>query len=428
MIPYIGDFVVNSTVRYFFGTNASTGASVNRTTAGSIRVYKNTSVTERTSVAGITDTSGFDSVTGLSALSIDLSNNTDAGFYAAANDYVVVLFGAVIDTQTVNVPLFQFSIENRSPALIMRNAIADSVWDEPYAGHTTAGTFGKLMDILRKSNYVTEGTVTSTVTPTIYTFSTNLTNETGAVDHQSLLFITGNHVGTSIPIIDYNQTNGLVTLEEPLHAPPSIGSEFVILGVHVHSVSGIVDAVWDELLSTHSISGSAGKFLRDLASVYTGVTGVVTSAINATYSSFSTNLTAINDTYDEQTIVFTTGNCAGQSVPITQSLQTNGFIETEDPFTSEPQPGDVFSIIPIHIHKRTQIADTLLSRLLDSSGSSNDVMNERTVRSALRAMRNKVIVNSGTMSVYKEDDSTAAWEGSLSNTADVTVNPDGGTM
>lgn len=191
-------------------------------------------------------------------------------------------------------------------------------------------------------------------------------------------------------------------------------------------VEELVDAVWDELLSTHSTSGSAGKILRDLASVYTGVTGLVTSAVVATFNSFSTNLTASNETYDEQTIVFTTGNCAGQSVPVTEYLQTNGFITTEDPLTSEPQPGDAFSIIPIHVHKRTQIADALLSRLLDSSGSSNDVMNERTVRSALRAMRNRVIVNSGTMSVYKEDDQTAAWEGTLSNTADVTVNPDGG--
>jgi hypothetical protein len=41
-------------------------------------------------------------------------------------------------------------------------------------------------------------------------------------------------------------------------------------------------------------------------------------------------------------------------------------------------------------------------------------------------MRNKVIVNNGTISVYKENDSTAAWEGTLSNTANVTVNPDGG--
>ncbi|MFN9289947.1 MAG: hypothetical protein ACK6EB_17900, partial [Planctomyces sp.] len=38
-------------------------------------------------------------------------------------------------------------------------AIADAVWDEAYSGHTTAGTFGKLMDTLRKSNNVIEGTI-----------------------------------------------------------------------------------------------------------------------------------------------------------------------------------------------------------------------------------------------------------------------------
>ena len=191
-------------------------------------------------------------------------------------------------------------------------------------------------------------------------------------------------------------------------------------------VDELVDAIWDELAASHSVANSFGLLLKNLASVYTGITGAVTSTVTATYSTFSTNLNALDDTYNEQTIVFTTGACAGQSVPVTDYNQLNGYITTEDPFTSEPQPGDVFSIIPIHIHKRTQIADALLSRLLDSSGSSNDVMNERTVRSALRAMRNRVIVNSGTMSVYKEDDQTAAWEGTMSNTADVTVNPDGG--
>jgi hypothetical protein len=154
----------------------------------------------------------------------------------------------------------------------------------------------------------------------------------------------------------------------------------------------------------------------------------VTNTINATYSSFSTNLSAINDTYNEQTIVFTTGDCAGQSVPVTSYTQTNGYITTEDPFTSEPQPGDVFSIIPIHIHKRTQIADALLNRLLDSSGSSFDAMNERTVRSALRAMRNRIAVQAGNITVYKENDQDAAWEGTLSNTAEVVVNPDGGVV
>jgi hypothetical protein len=312
LIPYIGDFVINSTLRYYYASNAASGASAARTTAGAYRVYKNISTTERTSTAGITDYSGFDSVTGLNAVTIDLSNNTDAGFYAAGNDYVVVLVGAVVDSQTVNVPLFQFSIENRAATLLMRGSVADSVWDEPYADHTAAQTFGKLMDLLRKANYV---------------------------------------------------TNGLVV----------------------------------------SIAGA-----------------------NESY--FGTNLTSyLNGTFDHQTILFITGSLAGQSVPILTFVQTGGAITVEEPYTSTPQPSDEFVILPDHVHAIVDIADGILSRKLDSSGDSADVMNERTVRSALRAMRNKVIVNSGTISVYKEDDATAAWEGTLSNTADVTVNPDGGS-
>ena len=188
--------------------------------------------------------------------------------------------------------------------------IADAVWDEAYAAHTTAGTFGKLMDILRKSNYVTEGTVTAAVAATNTTFSTTLTNENGSLDHQTLLFITGDHIGTSIPILNYSMTNGTVILEEPLHLPPGTGDEFVILPQHVHAV--------------------------------------------------------------------------------------------------------------------IDIADGILNRLLDSTDSSVDAFNERTVRSALRAMRNKVSVLNGAIVVYKENDTDAAWEGTISNTANVTVDPDGG--
>jgi len=72
--------------------------------------------------------------------------------------------------------------------------------------------------------------------------------------------------------------------------------------------------------------------------------------------------------------------------------------------------------------KLQSVANEILSA--DIGGGANaGTLNERTVRSALRAMRNKVSVGTGTMIVYKEDDSTEAWTGSLSNTADVTVDP-----
>jgi hypothetical protein len=66
--------------------------------------------TERTSSNGITDTVNFDGITGVHHCTIDLSDNTDAGFYSAGSDYFVVLVGAVIDGQTVNATLAQFSI------------------------------------------------------------------------------------------------------------------------------------------------------------------------------------------------------------------------------------------------------------------------------------------------------------------------------
>ena len=69
------------------------------------------------------------------------------------------------------------------------------------------------------------------------------------------------------------------------------------------------------------------------------------------------------------------------------------------------------------------VADAILNRKLDSSGNGTDTLDERTVRSALRAMRNKVVVSSGVMTVSKEDDTATAWTASLSNTANVTVDP-----
>lgn len=283
MIPYIGDFVVNSTVRYFFGTNASAGASVNRTTAGSIRIYKNTSVTERTSTAGITDTSGFDSITGLNAVSIDLSNNTDAGFYAAGNDYVVVLFGAVVDSQTVNVPLFQFSVENRT--------------------------------------------------------SVTRSLSTGAITSASI-------------------ANSAITLR--------LGSD-----------------------------------------------PIASNARYVTYDSFSGH--PLLSTTNQHQVAVTGSNHAAADI---HQFQPNVLTATatDTTFVSEIQSG-------LSAPTAIQVADAVLNRNLDSSGDGTDTLNERTVRSALRAMRNKVSVASGVMTVTKEDDTATAWTASLSNTANVTVDP-----
>ena len=71
----------------------------------------------------------------------------------------------------------------------------------------------------------------------------------------------------------------------------------------------------------------------------------------------------------------------------------------------------------------TSIADAVLVRNIATGGDGDGSTTERTVRSALRAMRNKVAVASGVMTVYKEDDTATGWTATLSNTANVTVDP-----
>lgn len=116
MIQQLGDFPVGGLVRFMWNTNAGTGGSITRATNGAIRIYKGNSTTERSSANGITDTEDFDGLTGVHQCQIDLSDNSDAGFYSQGNEYYVVLQGSTIDGQTVNACLAQFSIERRDVA------------------------------------------------------------------------------------------------------------------------------------------------------------------------------------------------------------------------------------------------------------------------------------------------------------------------
>jgi len=104
---YLGDFKENTVVCFCWSTNDKNGASITRSTDGTVKVYKDDGTTESTT--GITDTEDFDGIIGIHNCKIDLSD----AFYTMGHDYSVVLIGAVIDGETVNAVLATFSIENR---------------------------------------------------------------------------------------------------------------------------------------------------------------------------------------------------------------------------------------------------------------------------------------------------------------------------
>lgn len=119
MTIYLGDFPTGKTIYVPFHTFNSSGASVTITglAVTDIEVYRNGSVTQRASDAGyaLLDTDGidFDGLTGIHGFSIDTSDNTDSGFYAAGYDYWVVVSAITVDAQTVSFVAAIFSIDNR---------------------------------------------------------------------------------------------------------------------------------------------------------------------------------------------------------------------------------------------------------------------------------------------------------------------------
>ena len=113
----LGPQIPGSTVYIPFDTFAgSTGASITMTglAVTDIEVYKNGSITQRASDVGYTllDTDGidFDALTGIHGFSINLADNTDAGFWAAGASYFVVVSAITVDSQTVSFIPATFSI------------------------------------------------------------------------------------------------------------------------------------------------------------------------------------------------------------------------------------------------------------------------------------------------------------------------------
>lgn len=121
MYPYLGDFPTGETIYLPFHTFDSNDPSASVTLTGlattDIEVYKDGSVTQRSSDSGfaLLDTDGidFDGITGIHGISIDTSDNTDAGFWAAGSDYWVVISSITVDAATINFVLATFSIDNR---------------------------------------------------------------------------------------------------------------------------------------------------------------------------------------------------------------------------------------------------------------------------------------------------------------------------
>lgn len=89
------------------------------------------------SSVGISDTRDVLGAVGVDSCAIDLSN----AFYAPHDDYMVILVGATVDSESVNAVLGEFSILNRSHSRLMVAGTVD------YTNFTATQTEFELSDV-----------------------------------------------------------------------------------------------------------------------------------------------------------------------------------------------------------------------------------------------------------------------------------------
>jgi hypothetical protein len=224
----------------------------------------------------------------------------------------------------------------------MTTGIADAVWDEPYAGHTTAGSFGKLIDLLRKANMVVEGTVLASPTPTTTTFNVSgLNYPTGAFEHAVLFFADDSTLAEqNSPILTFvNNGNGTQTivLEEARTAAPIAGDTVLIDATsHVHAIADIQaglatsSGVTSAFTEIKGAGWSSGTDTLEKISDAAGGTNVTIMPLSATATARVSGTTITTFIGDRSALTVAVFDSAGAAVDLTAQGTLEVVIERRD--------------------------------------------------------------------------------------------------
>lgn len=113
-VAFYGDYDTTETVvipfNSFDSNDPSESVTLTNLANTDVFIYKDGSLTQRTSFSGIAVDVDVDGIAGNHWVTIDLSDNTDAGFYVAGSRYQVRMEGVTIDAGTVNAWIGAFSI------------------------------------------------------------------------------------------------------------------------------------------------------------------------------------------------------------------------------------------------------------------------------------------------------------------------------
>lgn len=258
---------------------ASTGApsATSSFVAGDVLIYKDGGTTQRSSSSGIVATTSFDSLTGMQMITIDLSDNTDAGFYSAGHEYQVAVSDVTIDGQTMRFWAACFSIERAGGTLALLKAGTAKVDVTKWLTGTIPAvniTGVPLVD----NKYILGTVMPANATAGIQDVNTSKINNISA---SSVTTINANQ-GTTQPV-NYTGTGGSALVKADMIdiASAAVSTSSAQIGVNTVNLGGQV------------VTAASGVTIPSSIASPTNITGgVITTVTNLTNAPTSGDLTA----------------------------------------------------------------------------------------------------------------------------------------
>jgi hypothetical protein len=222
-----------------------------------------------------------------------------------------------------------------------------------------------------------------------------------------------------------NITAGTITTVTNLTNAPTAGDLTAAMKTSVEN------SVWDAARTSHVTAGTFGQMLRAL-----GVRTGTATAGAATSITLDAGASAIDNTYKGALITILSGTGAGQTQFIYLYTGATKVALVDPGWATTPDNTSVFAILPysfviasavgsvvdpggidsgvLSAAALNEIADAILDRNM-ATGTDSGTEIIRTVRQALRPLRNKTDVPNG--KVKKEDDVTDSWTFSATTAA-----------
>lgn len=337
---YLGDFKAGKTVEFNYDTFLNGVPTT--ISAVTVKVYKNqATATEVTT--GVTHSIDFDSNTGIHHVSVDLSS--DAAYYAAGNEYSIIMTAATFGGASIRKVLAHFSIENRvvnwaqvasqATAVVLSSTTVKTATDViallPTAlvsGRMDSSVGAMAANVLTATAIATDAITAAKIAADAIGAS-ELAADAVTEIQSGLSVLTQANIRTAVGLGSANLDTQLGAIDDYIDtevaaikaktdlipaAPAAVGD--------IPTAAAVADAVWDETDSGHTVADSYGyKFGKHKETALIGLTtsggNTVTVPINTTTGIDGGAPSGSDDFYNGAVIIFISGALKGQRSSVT---------------------------------------------------------------------------------------------------------------